>query len=164
MIHDDEVAPMFLGLDGSTQALKASLLTSTLDVRRELAVNFDADLPHYKTKGGVHHGPDGQVPSPVEMVIEAFDVLFGRMKEQGWPLSEVRGIAAAGQVSPPLLLGASPSLVPIVGLCVLGLRWGGGREETDRTCDSPSHCDWLASTPPCGIAPRSIFSLIWDLS
>lgn len=99
MIHNDEVAPMFLGLDASTQALKASLLTSTLDVRRELAVNFDADLPHYKTKGGVHHGPDGQVHSPVEMVIEAFDVLFGRMKEQGWPLKEVRGVAAAGQVS-----------------------------------------------------------------
>jgi hypothetical protein len=107
MIHDDEVAPMFLGLDGSTQALKASLLTSTLDVRRELAVNFDADLPHYKTKGGVHHGPDGQVHSPVEMVIEAFDVLFGRMKEQGWPLGEVRGIAAAGQVSHRPFLGTA---------------------------------------------------------
>jgi xylulokinase len=90
---------MFLGLDGSTQALKASLLTSTLDVRRELAVNFDADLPHYKTKGGVHHGPDGQVNSPVEMVIEAFDLLFGRMKDEGWPLSDIMGVAAAGQVS-----------------------------------------------------------------
>jgi sugar (pentulose or hexulose) kinase len=90
---------MFLGLDGSTQALKASLLTSTLDVRREVAVNFDADLPHYKTRGGVHHGPDGQVHSPVEMVIEAFDLLFSRMKEQGWPLEDVMGVAAAGQVS-----------------------------------------------------------------
>lgn len=90
---------MFLGLDASTQALKASLLTSTLDVRKELAVNFDADLPHYKTKGGVHHGPNGQVHSPVEMAIEAFDVLFGRMKEAGWPLDQVSGVAAAGQVS-----------------------------------------------------------------
>lgn len=91
--------PMFLGLDASTQALKASLLTSTLDVRKELAVNFDADLPHYKTKGGVHHGPNGQVHSPVEMAIEAFDVLFGRMKEAGWPLDQISGVAAAGQVS-----------------------------------------------------------------
>jgi sugar (pentulose or hexulose) kinase len=90
---------MFLGLDASTQALKASLLTSTLDVRKEVAVNFDADLPHYKTKGGVHHGPDGQVHSPVEMVIEAFDLLFGKMKEQGWPLGDVMGVAAAGQAS-----------------------------------------------------------------
>lgn len=94
-----ESAPLFIGLDASTQALKASLLTSTLDVRRELAVNFDADLPHYSTKGGVHHGPDGQVYSPVEMVIEAFDLLFGRMKDAGWPLGAVGGIAAAGQVS-----------------------------------------------------------------
>lgn len=91
--------PMFLGLDASTQALKASLLTYNLDVRKELAVNFDSDLPHYKTKGGVHHGPDGQVHSPVEMVIEAFDLLFGRMKDAGWPLDTVGGIAAAGQVS-----------------------------------------------------------------
>lgn len=91
--------PMFLGLDASTQALKASLLTYTLDVRKELAVNFDQDLPHYKTKGGVHHGPDGQVHSPVEIIVEAFDLLFLRMKEAGWPLSSVGGIAAAGQVS-----------------------------------------------------------------
>lgn len=90
--------PMFLGLDASTQALKASLLTSTLDVRMELAVNFDSDLPHYKTKGGVHHGPNGQVHSPVEMAIEAFDVLFGRMKDAGWPLDQIGGVAAAGQV------------------------------------------------------------------
>ena len=95
---------MFLGLDASTQAVKASLLTSTLDVRKEVAVNFDADLPHYKTKGGVHHGPDGQVHSPVEMVIEAFDLLFGKMKEQGWPLGDVMGVAAAGQVSSPCTL------------------------------------------------------------
>ena len=98
------MSPMFLGLDASTQALKASLLTSTLDVRKEVAVNFDADLPHYKTKGGVHHGPDGQVHSPVEMVIEAFDLLFGKMKEQGWPLGDVMGVAAAGQVSSPCTL------------------------------------------------------------
>jgi len=94
-----KMAPMFLGLDASTQALKASLLTSTLDVRKEVAVNFDADLPHYKTKGGVHHGPDGQVHSPVEIILEAFDLLFGKMKEQGWPLGDVMGVAAAGQVS-----------------------------------------------------------------
>jgi xylulokinase len=96
---ESEMTPMFLGLDASTQALKASLLTSTLDVRLECAVNFDADLPHYKTKGGVHHGPDGQVNSPVEMVIEAFDLLFGKMKDQGWPLEDIMGVAAAGQVS-----------------------------------------------------------------
>jgi hypothetical protein len=33
------------------------------------------------------------------MVIEAFDLLFGKMKDQGWPLEDIMGVAAAGQVS-----------------------------------------------------------------
>ena len=45
--------PHFLGLDASTQALKASLLSDNLDVLHEAAVNFDADLPQLGTKGGV---------------------------------------------------------------------------------------------------------------
>jgi xylulokinase len=94
--------PQFLGLDASTQALKASLLSSNLDVLNEIAVNFDADLPHYNTRGGVLHGPQGsgEVFSPVMMVVEAMDLLFERIKEAGWDLSQIRGAAAAGQVSP----------------------------------------------------------------
>ena len=92
---------LFLGLDASTQALKASLLSSTLDVISELAVNFDADLPTYGTSGGVLHGPEGsgEVFSPVLMVVEAFDVLFDRIKAANWPVNRIRGVAAAGQVS-----------------------------------------------------------------
>jgi xylulokinase len=91
--------PTFLGLDASTQSLKASLLSSDLDVLRELAVNFDADLPHYRTRGGVLHGPEGsgEVFSPVMMVVEAMDLLFERIKADGWDLTTVRGAAAAGQ-------------------------------------------------------------------
>ena len=90
----------FLGLDSSTQSLKASLLSSKLDIISELAVNFDADLPSYKTKGGVLHGPDGsgEVFSPVMMIVEAVDVLFERIKKAGWDLGSVRGVASAGQV------------------------------------------------------------------
>ena len=97
-------SPYFLGLDASTQALKASLLSADLDIISEVAVNFDADLPHYKTKGGVHIGQDGEVNSPVLMAVEAFDVLFSRIKEKGWDVGRVMGVSAAGQVgsmSPP---------------------------------------------------------------
>lgn len=96
-------APYFLGLDASTQALKASLLSSDLDIISELAVNFDTDLPHYGTKGGVHKGADGEVNSPVLMAIEAFDVLFERIKKKGWDVARVRGVSAAGQVSDRML-------------------------------------------------------------
>lgn len=94
-------SPLFLGLDSSTQALKASLLTSNLDVIAEAAVNFDQDLPQYGTKSGVLYGPEGsgEVNSPVMMVVEAMDLLFERMKAAGWELDRVRGISAAGQVS-----------------------------------------------------------------
>lgn len=91
-------SPYFLGLDASTQALKASLLSSDLDIIAEVAVNFDADLPHYGTRGGVHIGQDGEVNSPVLMAVEAFDVLFGRIKEKGWDVARIRGVSAAGQV------------------------------------------------------------------
>ena len=93
--------PLFLGLDASTQSLKASLLTSRLDVQSELAVNFDADLARYGTKGGVLYGPtnSNEVFSPVMMVVEAMDLLFERIKAAGWDLGDVRGVAGSGQVS-----------------------------------------------------------------
>lgn len=94
--------PLFLGLDLSTQSLKASLLTSSLHLVSELAVNFDRDLPHHGTKGGVLHGPSGsgQVYSPVWMAVEAFDVLIEKIKtdQSGkWDMSRVRCVSAAGQ-------------------------------------------------------------------
>lgn len=99
--------PQFLGLDASTQSLKASLLSSNLDVLRECAINFDADLPAYKTKGGVMFGPQGsgEVYSPVQMIVEAMDVLMEKMRGEGWDFSRVRGVSAAGQVSTSALLG-----------------------------------------------------------
>jgi xylulokinase len=52
-------APLFLGLDLSTQSLKAVAIDSGLEVACELGVGFDADLPAFGTRGGVHRGADG---------------------------------------------------------------------------------------------------------
>jgi hypothetical protein len=103
--------PYFLGLDASTQALKASLLSADLDVIKEVAINFDADLPQYKTKGGVLLGKEGsgEVFSPALMVVEAMDLLFDKIKAAGWEVEKVRGIAAAGQVR---LFSPGPSPTP----------------------------------------------------
>lgn len=94
-------SPLFLGLDASTQALKASLLSSDLDVIAEVAVNFDVDLPGLKTRGGVQMGPkgSGEVYSPVESLSQAMDLLMERIKEKKWEVGRIRGVSAAGQVS-----------------------------------------------------------------
>jgi xylulokinase len=99
--------PLFLGLDASTQALKASLLSADLDVLAEAAVNFDADLPGLQTRGGVKLGPkgSGEVFSPVESLAQAMDLLMDRIKERGWDVGSIRGVSAAGQVS----IGATTS-------------------------------------------------------
>ncbi|WVW80699.1 hypothetical protein I302_102685 [Kwoniella bestiolae CBS 10118] len=90
-------APYFLGLDASTQSLKASLLSVNLDVKSECSIHFDTDLPHYGTKGGVLFGQKGEVHSPVLMLVEALDLLFEKIKKAGWDVEKIRGVAAAGQ-------------------------------------------------------------------
>lgn len=56
--------PTFLGLDLSTQQIKAVLATVNGAVVHESAVAFDADLPHHGTTSGALHGPGGEVTSP----------------------------------------------------------------------------------------------------
>jgi len=47
----------FVGLDLSTQALKASLLDASLRGVDEVSVRFDVDVPEFGTSGGVlRHG------------------------------------------------------------------------------------------------------------
>lgn len=93
-------SPLFLGLDLSTQQLKAVLTTLTGAVLHETAVNFDRDLPHYGTSNGALFGPGiGEVTSPVGMWVEAYDLLMERMKQQGWETGRIRGVSGSGQVS-----------------------------------------------------------------
>ena len=44
---------MFLGLDCSTQQLKAVVIDHSLRIQSEMSVAFDRDLSHYGTKNGV---------------------------------------------------------------------------------------------------------------
>ncbi|PWY99057.1 putative XKS1-xylulokinase [Testicularia cyperi] len=96
-----DTSPLFLGLDASTQALKASLLDLELNVLSELEVRFDRDLPHYGTTGGVlpHSSSqdEGTVVAPVMLYVEAIDQLADKIKAAQWPVSRIRAISAAGQ-------------------------------------------------------------------
>lgn len=110
--------PLFLGLDCSTQALKASLLDGGLRVLAELEVRFDSDLQHFGTKGGVLTGAPGEVFSPVMQPVEALDMLLDRMKEAAWPIDRIRAVSAAGQVSP-----TNPSIMDGASTQLLLPRW-----------------------------------------
>lgn len=91
-------AELFLGLDLSTQALKAIIIDSAGRVRFETAVNFDRDLPEFKTKGGVHQPADGlTVTSPALMWVAALDLLLARLKSKKIPLDKITAISGSGQ-------------------------------------------------------------------
>jgi len=95
MKHDN---PLFLGLDSSTQSLKAVVIDRDLRVVGESAVNFDADLPGFKTRGGVHIQPDGvTVTSPALMWVAAADLLFDRMKKDGVEFGRIAAVSGSGQ-------------------------------------------------------------------
>ena len=104
--------PMFLGLDLSTQQLKAILLSQDSTIVHEASVHFDRDLPRYGTINGAIRGPSvGEVTAPVEMWLEAIDLLFQRLKTDQVDFDTIAAVSGAGQV--PLF---TSSIVVIIGL------------------------------------------------
>ena len=87
---------MFLGLDLSTQKLKAALVDDDLKLKEEFAVTFDTDLPRYGTRNGVYID-ELVITSPVEMWVEALDVLLKQMQQAEIPFEQIRGISGSGQ-------------------------------------------------------------------
>lgn len=66
--------------DCSTQGLKVVACDSTLQVVQQAGVNFSTDLPSFGTKSGVHLESGGVVNAPVEMYIQAIDLLMERLQ------------------------------------------------------------------------------------
>lgn len=92
-------SPLFLGLDLSTQQLKAIIVAEDTSVAYKFAVNFTEDLPQYRTTNGVFIGPGpGEVTSPVAMWVHAIDLLMERARISGFDTSRVVAISGAGQV------------------------------------------------------------------
>ena len=98
-----------LGFDSSTQGLSATLLdTKKVEVVAELAVNFGQDLPQYNAPSGfIPGGVDGEVHADPMMWLDALDLLFSRMVEAGWALSEVVSISGSGQQHGSVYLDAT---------------------------------------------------------
>lgn len=87
-----------MGFDLSTQQLKVVAVdTSNLETFYEKWITFETDLKHFKTTKGVHiHGDE--VYSPVEMWVEALDIILQKMKDESFPFEKVAVISGAGQV------------------------------------------------------------------
>jgi len=91
---------LFLGLDCSTQTLKATIIDESLKELEsfQCSVNYDTDLPHFNTRGGVHHGKDGiTVTTPTLVWISALDLLFEKLKALKVPFSNIVSISGSGQ-------------------------------------------------------------------
>lgn len=90
--------PLFLGLDLSTQQLKAVLVQEDCSIVHESSVHFDNDLPQHGTTNGAIKGLDGEVTSPVVMWLDALDLLMDRMRKAGVDFASIAAISGAGQV------------------------------------------------------------------
>lgn len=115
MLHEVDLnkasLPLFLGFDLSTQQLKVIALypannqdggTSTLETHSSFAVQFDSDLAHHHTSGGVsvqHDIDQGTVTAPVLMWVEALELVLDKMKDSRFPFERVHAISGAAQVS-----------------------------------------------------------------
>lgn len=89
---------LFLGVDFSTQQLKAIVINDALEVTHESAVHFDSDLPEYRTHGGVHRHENGlTVTAPTIMWVKALDLLLERLKLEGLDFSSVAAVSGTGQ-------------------------------------------------------------------
>ncbi|XP_005101637.1 xylulose kinase [Aplysia californica] len=89
---------LFLGFDFSTQQIKVLAVTDQLKVFYEDHVQFDVDLPSYKTQGGVHiHDDHKTVTAPTLMWVDALDLLLGRMKSASFPFHRVAALSGDGQ-------------------------------------------------------------------
>jgi xylulokinase len=91
-------APLFLGLDCSTQSLKVVAIDAGLAIVDELSVGFDAELPAFATRDGVHRSADGlTVTSPPQLWVAALDLLLERLRARGFPSSQVAAVSGSGQ-------------------------------------------------------------------
>ena len=89
---------LFLGLDLSTQALKATIIDQAGNVCHETTIGFDHDLPEFRTKGGVRRKADGlTVTSPALMWVAGIDLLLRRLRAEKNLLAKIVAISGSGQ-------------------------------------------------------------------
>jgi xylulokinase len=90
--------PLYLGLDLSTQQLKAIVVNSNLKAVQNVTFDFDADSSGFEIeKGVITDLAEHEVYAPVALWLQALDGVLQKLKGTGLDLARVRGISAAGQ-------------------------------------------------------------------
>jgi len=94
---EEEIEPsLFIGLDFSTQQIKAVVIDEQLSVTAEACVHLDSMLPEYRTTGGVCISGN-VVTAPTIMWVKALDMLLDKLRVEGVDFSIVGAISGAGQ-------------------------------------------------------------------
>ncbi|KAF3621748.1 Xylulose kinase [Capsicum annuum] len=90
---------LFLGFDSSTQSLKATVLDANLNIVVAELINFDSELSHYKTEGGVYRDPlvNGRIVSPTLMWVEAFELILQRLEKSKLDFGKIAAVSGSGQ-------------------------------------------------------------------
>ncbi len=89
----------FLGLDCSTQSLTGVIIDfDSGEVIFRNKINYDVDLPHYKTQNGVviHEDPKVVHSYPL-MWVESLELLFEKISQHNIPTENIKGISGSGQ-------------------------------------------------------------------
>lgn len=73
-------------------------MDSNLNIVASEQLQFDSELPHYKTKDGVYRDPsnNGRIVSPTLMWIEALDLMLQKLSKS-LDLSKVTAVSGSGQ-------------------------------------------------------------------
>ncbi|XP_013167908.1 PREDICTED: xylulose kinase [Papilio xuthus] len=87
----------FLGFDFSTQRLKAVVIGEDYVVQQEADVEFDNDLPEFRTFGGVVRGERGEVTAPTLLWVKALDMVMDRLVVAGVDFSSIEALSGAAQ-------------------------------------------------------------------
>ena len=90
---------LFAGIDVSTQSCKLVIIeTRSEKIIFVDSVNYDIELPEFKTKNGVIKGlPEGLSESDPLMWLKAVDTVFQRLKESEVPQQQIKCISVSGQ-------------------------------------------------------------------
>ncbi|OWR42515.1 xylulose kinase isoform 1 [Danaus plexippus plexippus] len=94
---DETRKKTFLGFDFSTQRLKAIVIDDKYEIQQEADVEFDVDLPEFRTAGGVLRGEHGEVTAPPLLWVKALDMVLDRLVVAGVDFSTVEALSGAAQ-------------------------------------------------------------------
>ncbi|XP_056641413.1 xylulose kinase-like [Diorhabda sublineata] len=95
----DEGDNLYLGLDLSTQQLKAAVVNEKLEIVAEQIVIYDSDLPEFRTQGGaiIDKVNNSFITSPTLMWVKALDIVLDKLTVAGINFSKIAAVSGSGQ-------------------------------------------------------------------